>query len=121
LAGGTGKSKVSEVGRRVKKKATEQAKDVAGKGSTSQEDADAPEAHGSGRRMPVEQESDVAVPLKDTYNLWTEFEEWPSFMHRVDSVRQIDDTTLSFSVKVWGITKEFEAEIVEQKPDELIK
>jgi uncharacterized membrane protein len=42
-------------------------------------------------------------------------------MHRVESVDQADDTTLSFSTKVWGITRRFEAEIVEQRPDQRIE
>jgi uncharacterized membrane protein len=71
--------------------------------------------------MPMQQAVDVAVPIKAAYNLWTEFEEWPSFMHRVDSAQQLDDSTVSFSTKVWGITKQFEAEIVEQRPDERIE
>jgi uncharacterized membrane protein len=71
--------------------------------------------------MPIQQAVDVAVPLKDAYNLWTQFEEWPKFMHRVDSADQVDDATVSFSTKVWGITKRFEAEIIEQRPDERIE
>jgi uncharacterized membrane protein len=77
--------------------------------------------HGSGRRMPIQQSVDVAAPIKVTYNLWTQFEEWPSFMHRVDQVQQVDDATVSFTTKVWGINKRFEAEIIEQRPDERIE
>ena len=62
----------------------------------SDDDSDSDEdgggsAVGSGRRMPIQQSIDVAVPLKVAYNLWTQFEEWPTFMHRVDSVEQVDD------------------------------
>ena len=95
-------------------------------GSSDQEDGDeegraAPGQGGSGRRMPIQQSVDVAVPIKVAYNRWTLFEDWPEFMHRVDSVDQVDDTTLSFSTKVWGITKRFEANIVEQRPDQRIE
>jgi len=95
-------------------------------GSSDQEDGDeegraAPGQGGSGRRMPIQQSVDVAVPIKVAYNRWTLFEDWPEFMHRVDSVEQADDTTLSFSTKVWGITKRFEAKIVEQRPDQRIE
>jgi uncharacterized membrane protein len=95
-------------------------------GSSDQEDGDeegraAPGQGGSGRRMPIQQSVDVAVPIKVAYNRWTLFEDWPEFMHRVDSVDQVDDTTLSFSTKVWGITKRFEAKIVEQRPDQRIE
>jgi len=81
----------------------------------------APGQGGSGRRMPLQQSVDVAVPIKVAYNRWTLFEDWPDFMHRVESVDQVDDTTLSFSTKVWGITRRFEAEIVEQRPDQRIE
>jgi uncharacterized membrane protein len=81
----------------------------------------APGQGGGGRRMPIQQSVDVAVPIKVAYNRWTLFEDWPKFMHRVDSVDQADDTTLSFSTKVWGITRRFEAEIVEQRPDQRIE
>jgi uncharacterized membrane protein len=86
-----------------------------------QEGRAAPGHGGSGRRMPIQQSVDVAVPIKTAYNRWTMFEDWPDFMHRVESVDQEDDTTLSFSTKVWGITRRFEAEIVEQRPDQRIE
>jgi len=81
----------------------------------------APGQGGSGRRMPIQQSVDVAVPVKVAYNRWTQFEDWPEFMHRVESVDQSDDTTLTVTMKVWGITRRFEAEIVEQRPDERIE
>ena len=77
--------------------------------------------HGSGRRMPIQQSVDVAVPLTEVYNHWTQFEDWPLFMHRLESVEQVDDATVGFEAKFWGIRRRFEAEIVEQKPDERIE
>jgi uncharacterized membrane protein len=76
---------------------------------------------GKGRRMPVQQSVDVAVPIETVYNQWTQFEDWPEFMHRVTRVAQEDDCTVSFATKIWGKTKEFEAEIETQRPDERIK
>ena len=77
--------------------------------------------YGSGRRMPIQQSVDVAVPVKIAYNHWTEYEDWPEFMHRIETAEQVDDTTVSFQAKIWGISKRFEAEIVEQVPDERIE
>jgi uncharacterized membrane protein len=71
--------------------------------------------------MPVQQAIDVAVPITEAYNAWTQFENWPEFMHRIDSAEQVDDATVSFQAKIWGINKRFEADIVEQKPDERIE
>jgi uncharacterized membrane protein len=79
------------------------------------------EAVPKGRRMPIQQSIDVAVSLQEAYNAWTQFEDWPQFMHRLDRVTQEDDTHVSFKTKIWGISKEFEAEIVEQRPDDRIK
>jgi uncharacterized membrane protein len=76
---------------------------------------------GKGRRMPIQQSVDVAVPLKTAYNQWTQFEEWPSFMHRLDRVSQEDETNVTFKAKIWGISKEFKAEIQDQRPDDRIK
>ena len=78
-------------------------------------------ADGNGRRMPVQQAVDVAVPVETAYNQWTQFEEWPQFMHRVTRVTMDDDCTVSFATKIWGKTKEFEAQIETQRPDERIK
>jgi len=77
--------------------------------------------HGRGRRMPIQQSVDVAVPLKVAYDQWTQFEDWPEFMHRFENVEQVDDAKVAFSTKIWGIKKRFEAQIVEQHPDERIE
>jgi uncharacterized membrane protein len=76
---------------------------------------------GKGRRMPVQQSADIGVPLTVAYNQWTQFEEWPQFMHRLDQATQEDDCTVSFRTKVWGMSKEFVGQIVEQRPDERIQ
>ena len=90
-------------------------------GNDDEQGRAAPGHGGSGRRMPIQQSVDVAVPIKVAYNRWTLFEDWPEFMHRFETVEQPDDTTLSFSTKFWGITRRFEAEIVEQRPDQRIE
>jgi len=143
LVGGSPKEKAADLGKKAKDKAATGAKEAVGdvadeklgsklpngigglfgkdNGGSDDDSEDATEAHGSGRRMPIQQSVDVAVPIEEAYDQWTRFEEWPKFMHRVDSVQQVDDSTVHISTKVWGITKEFEAEIVEQRPDERIE
>jgi len=76
---------------------------------------------GKGRRMPIQQAIDVAVPLETAYNQWTQYEDWPQFMHRVKRVTQEEETSVSFATKIWGKTKEFEAQIVTQRPDDRVK
>ena len=77
----------------------------------------APGHGGSGRRMPIQQSVDVAVPIKVAYNRWTQFEDWPEFMHRFEGGRPGRTIRPSPSrSKMWGLTRRFEAEIVEQRP-----
>jgi hypothetical protein len=76
---------------------------------------------GKGRRMPVQQSVDIGLPIETVYNQWTQFEEWPKFMHRVKRVTQEDDCTVSFQTKIWGKSKEFKAQIETQRPDERIR
>jgi uncharacterized membrane protein len=76
---------------------------------------------GNGRRMPVQQSIDVAVPIETVYNQWTQFEEWPNFMHRVERATQEDPCSVSFAVKIWGQTREFTAEITTQRPDDCLR
>jgi uncharacterized membrane protein len=91
-------------------------------GGDDEDDGDSgPRGIGKGRRMPVQQSIDVAVPIQTAYNQWTQYEEWPQFMHRVTRVSQEDPTKVSFATKIWGKTKEFEAKIVTARPDEKIK
>ncbi len=79
------------------------------------------EGVGKGRRMPVQQIVDVGVPIETVYNQFTQFEDWPQFMHRVKRATQDDDCTVSFAVRIWGKTKEFTAKIDTQRPDQRIK
>jgi uncharacterized membrane protein len=76
---------------------------------------------GKGRRMPVQQSVDVACELETVYNQFSQFEDWPQFMHRVTNVSQDDETKIHFTTKIWGKTKEYTAEIVTQRPDDRIK
>jgi uncharacterized membrane protein len=92
-----------------------------GGGGDGDGDKEAGAQIGHTRRMPIQQAIDVAVPIETAYNQWTQFEDWPNFMHRVDRVSQEDETHVSFKAKIWGISREFTAEIVEQRPDDRIK
>jgi uncharacterized membrane protein len=76
---------------------------------------------GKGRRLPVQLDIDIGAPIRVVYNEWTQFEDWPQFMHRLQNAVQLDDTHVRFETRIWGISKEFTAEIVEQRPDERIQ
>jgi uncharacterized membrane protein len=68
----------------------------------------------------VEESIDVNVPLTTAYNQWTQFEEFPRFMEGVESVTQVDDTHLRWVAEIGGKRHEWEAEIIEQKPDQRV-
>ena len=89
-------------------------------GDDEREPGDGTLAVGEKRRMPIQQSVDVAVDLETAYNQFTQFEDWPQFMHRVVNVSQDDDDTIRFTTKIWGKTKEFEAKILNQRPDDRI-
>ncbi|HEX4720280.1 MAG TPA: SRPBCC family protein [Thermoleophilaceae bacterium] len=76
---------------------------------------------GKGRRMPFQWDIDIGVPLEDVYKHWTDYEEWPNFMHRLQSVSQEDDDTVKFKAKIWGISREFTAEICDEQENQRIK
>jgi uncharacterized membrane protein len=68
----------------------------------------------------IEESIDVEVPVETAYNQWTQFEEFPTFMEGIESVRQTDDTHLHWVAEVGGQREEWEAEITEQHPDERV-
>jgi uncharacterized membrane protein len=63
---------------------------------------------------------DVKATVSAVYNQWTQFESFPRFMDGVQEIRQIDDTHTHWKISVAGVTKEFDATITEQHPDERV-
>ena len=63
---------------------------------------------------------DVAVDVTTAYDQWTQFESFPQFMEGVDEVRQLDDTHLHWVTSVGPVTREFDATVTEQHPDERV-
>jgi uncharacterized membrane protein len=90
---------------------------LGGGGNDSQQPA---KGWGRGRRLPIQCSVDVAVPAEVAYDQWTQFEDFPEFMHRVERIEQKDDQTVVWHENVWGIRRSWEAQIVEQVPDERI-
>ena len=68
----------------------------------------------------IETSIDVNVPVRVAYDQWTQFEQFPQFMDGVESVKQLDDTRLHWVASVAGQRKEWDAEIVQQEPDQRI-
>ncbi|MFE5793144.1 SRPBCC family protein [Streptomyces sp. NPDC056503] len=63
---------------------------------------------------------EVEAPLREVYDQWTQFEEFPRFMDGVEEVRQLDDRLCHWRTRIAGATREFDTEIVDQLPDERI-
>lgn len=68
----------------------------------------------------AEETVEVNVPVHTAYNQWTQFESFPEFMSGVEEVRQLDDKRLHWKVKIAGVSREYDAEIIEQTPDQVI-
>jgi len=68
----------------------------------------------------VKETIEVNVPVSTAYNQWTQFADFPKFMDGVKSVEQLDDTHLRWVAEVGGESRDWQAEIVEQVPDQRI-
>jgi uncharacterized membrane protein len=74
------------------------------------------------RRLQIQRWTDVAVPVERAFETWTNFEDYPKFMHRVLSVKQDDDddNKITWDEKIWFSKRHWEAEIVEQRDNEFL-
>ncbi len=68
----------------------------------------------------VEQSIEVEAPAEVVYNQWTQFEEFPRFMEGIEAVHQRDAKRLHFVAKIGGKREEWDAEILEQIPEQKI-
>ncbi|MGW8330215.1 SRPBCC family protein [Streptomyces sp. NPDC055897] len=68
----------------------------------------------------VEESVEVAVPVGVAYNQWTQFEEFPLFMAGVERIEQRTPKLTHWVTKVDGVSREFNAKVVEQIPDERV-
>src|SRR5918997_457166 len=83
-------------------------------------DEESQEGVGDGRRMPIQQSVDVAVPLERVWKLWNRYEDYPKFMHRIEAAEKTDPKHVHFTGKIWGIRREWDAEITEKRTHETI-
>ncbi|HRO60065.1 MAG TPA: SRPBCC family protein [Burkholderiaceae bacterium] len=77
-------------------------------------------SRGATKTSTVEESIEIDVPARSAYNQWTQFEDFPRFMHGVIEVRQLDDKRLRWRAEIGGKTEEWESEITEQIPDKRI-
>jgi uncharacterized membrane protein len=75
---------------------------------------------GKTRRLPIQRWTDLAVPVEKAYQAWTNFEEYPKFMHRVLNVEREENNKVHWQEKIWFSTREWEAEITERRKNDRI-
>jgi len=64
---------------------------------------------------------DVGVPLRLAYDQWNQFNEFPTFMKKVDNAeRTKEPTKLNWKAQVFWSHRSWESTIVDQRPDERI-
>jgi uncharacterized membrane protein len=75
------------------------------------------------RRLPIQRWTDIAAPVETVYERWTEFEEFPNFMHRVLNVERDDGDDgeiIKWDEKIWFSKRHWEGEITERRKNEKI-
>ena len=72
------------------------------------------------RRLPIQRWTDVAVPIDAAYKAWTDFEEFPKFMHRVQRVERKGRNKLVWEEKIWFSRRQWEATITERRTNDRI-
>jgi uncharacterized membrane protein len=68
----------------------------------------------------IVEQQDVGAPIRVAYDQWTEFESFPSFMKKVESVEQEEDEKLAWKAHIWWSHRNWESTVVEQVPDDHI-
>nr|WP_307849615.1 SRPBCC family protein [Qaidamihabitans albus] len=63
---------------------------------------------------------DVGAPVDVTYDQWTRFTDFPSFMKKVENVEQVSDEKLVWKAQVFWSHRSWEATILDQVPGERI-
>jgi hypothetical protein len=72
------------------------------------------------RRLPIQRWTDVAVPVEQAYEAWTEFDKFPRFMHRVLEVKRKGDDKVGWQEKIWFSTRQWEGKITDRRKNDRI-
>ncbi|MFF3412519.1 SRPBCC family protein [Streptomyces sp. NPDC002742] len=73
-----------------------------------------------GKVMNIIEVLDVGVPLRDTYDYWTQYDKFSSFAKGVRDVSKDDEGGSDWKVKVGPSSRSFKATVQEQIPDDRI-
>lgn len=72
----------------------------------------------AGVELPIQESIDVALPLSAVYAVCTQFEDFPQFLDRVESVELEGERQLRVVAKIGGSVRELEIEVMDERPDE---
>ncbi|MEV1069758.1 SRPBCC family protein [Streptomyces sp. NPDC050263] len=68
----------------------------------------------------IVEQIDVGLAVSDAYNQWTQFEDFPTFMKKVENVEQESETETNWKAQIFLSHRKWKATVIEQVPDELI-
>jgi len=125
--GEAGENALSAVGEEGKQRAQEAISNATGGGLVGTIASKALGGGGKGkqnkaktRRLPIQRWTDVAVPVEEAYQAWKRFDDYPKFMHRVREVQQSDENMVKWTEKIWFSTRQWEAEIIDDRENDRI-
>jgi carbon monoxide dehydrogenase subunit G len=72
------------------------------------------------RRLPIQRYTDVAVPVEVAYKAWTQFDKFPNFMHRVQSVEKTGNDEVQWEEKIWFSKRQWKGKITERRKNDRI-
>ncbi|WP_030816366.1 SRPBCC family protein [Streptomyces sp. NRRL F-2799] len=75
---------------------------------------------GSAKVMNIIEVLDIGLPLRTTYDHWTQYDEFSGFTKGVQSVSQSDEVTSDWKLKVGPSKRSYKATVQEQIPDQRI-
>jgi uncharacterized membrane protein len=68
----------------------------------------------------VKETVEVEVPLRRAYDQWTQFEDFPDFTKKLESVEQESDEKVNWRAQIFFSHRDWESTIIEQVPDQRI-
>lgn len=87
----------------------------------SGDDADFRSDHAASGVVRIERVTTVNKPVHEVYEFWRQFEHFPRFMRHLESVEKLDERRSRWRATApAGQTVEWEAELIEDRPDEWI-
>ena len=75
---------------------------------------------GGGKKLKVTnivEHLDIGLPLRTTYNLWSQYEDFPKFMKKLENVDRLADEKTSWKAQIFLSHRTWEATTIEQVAD----